>query len=179
MIRALLVGIALWSYPTKTTYTDPYTDIKAHCVQWTKYEDQMTEAHENSHQIHSEIRNRLGDGRNAFYVLENRVVVLSEPPIKLSEVAERCIPGKVYKLYLLDSQQWWNDQPLYLLDEMVAYTNGAIVGKAYKVDGWEFERDRAKELSYYAWRLCDLMKDRNLDDKDIRDFITWNFRRIP
>lgn len=178
MIR-LLILVAFWSYPTKTPYTDPYSDIKSHCVQWTDYGDRMTEAHENTHQIHSEIRQRLGPGRNAFYCLNDKVVVFDEPPVRLSDVTKRATRGEVYRLYLVDAQRWWNDQPLYVLDEMVAYTNGAIVGKAYRVNGWEYERDRAKELTYYAYVLCDVMKDRGLDDKDIREFIHWNYRRIP
>lgn len=180
MIAALLVAVAFWSYPTKTPYTDPYSDIKAHCVQWTDYDDRMTEAHENTHQINSEMRGRLGDGRNAFYCLNDKCIVFREPPVRLSDVAKAVrVRGKVYDLYLVQAQQWWENEPLYLLDEMVAYTNGAIVGKKYGVNGWEYERDRAQELTYYAYTLCDLMKDRGLDDKDIRAFIAWNFRRIP
>ena len=133
--------ISFYPYPAvKAVQPDlPPTlkDVASHYAKPHRWEgpDQATWAHEVTHLINADIRNQYRakhgyDRINAFYCLENRAAVLDEPKITLGEVAERIAPdrrGRLYDLYLVRAQQWWNNQPLYVFDEWIAYYNDARV----------------------------------------------------
>ena len=96
--------------------------------------DRITHAHETTHGINSHISNQVHRGRNpayGFYVGNNRAVLLDGPRLKLSQVAEvipESLRGSRYQLYCIDQQKYFEDHPLYLFDEWVAYTNGVHAG---------------------------------------------------
>lgn len=97
---------------------------------FTPGESAVNYCHEGTHQLNSKIRLRFGAGRNAFYVGGDNglCAILIEPRVTLSAVAQY-VPrqfrsNSAYGLYLGTQCQWWNDQPLYVLDEWVSYTNG-------------------------------------------------------
>ena len=122
--------------------------------------DTVTWGHETSHGIHAHIRNYLndtGDRANGFYVLDDRACLVREPMMRKSDVAP-FIPASLrwwrYDLYITGSPDW-DDTPLYVWDEWVAYTNGAEVGvdrnrRGLWTSGWRGTVDGAIEFTVYA-----------------------------
>jgi hypothetical protein len=100
--------------------------------------DRVTWGHETTHGINSHIRNTIGgpingpNGRIAgFYVGDDKACVMSQPKLKLSQIAgviPQNLRGNRYQLYFVSQRRDWEDMPLYPFDEWVAYTNGAAVG---------------------------------------------------
>lgn len=94
--------------------------------------DHVTWAHETTHGINSHLRNNYnntGKEANGFYVGNDRGVVMAEPNMRKSQVAEhvpQSLRGNKYDMYIR-GQGAWDKQPLYIMDEWNAYTNG---GKA-------------------------------------------------
>jgi hypothetical protein len=94
--------------------------------------DKVTHGHETSHGIHSHIRNHLNDTgqrANGFYVLDDRAVLVVEPPIRKSQVAPfvpQALRGSRFGTYVT-GQVAWDDRPLYIWDEWNAYVNGSEV----------------------------------------------------
>ena len=77
-----------------------------------------TNGHETTHGINSEIRNsHNSQGKvNGFYVLEGRGVVIEEPNMRKSRVAEfvpQSLRSYRYGTYIT-GQSAWDDTPLYL-----------------------------------------------------------------
>lgn len=115
--------------PVHRVSTDPgpYGDALNHCENYRYYAgggDRITAVHECSHGIASQIRK----GRtNGFYLLENRAIGLDEPDGKKSDCV-KFIPADMrygrFATYVT-GQREWEDSPLYLFDEWVAYRNGA------------------------------------------------------
>ena len=173
-------------HPAFGPYKSAYEDVVRHCKDPYKSGDAMTIAHESTHQIHSELRNKSpGNGVNAFYVMQDRCIFFREPKVTIRDAADRIKRehrGPVFDTYMVNSRQWWNRQPLYVVDEAVAYTNGAIVGKEQGVEGWEFEANRGKELTQYAWAVIMAVdaKDSSYDELDkLVEFVNWNATRNP
>lgn len=118
---------------------------------------------------------------NGFYVLEGRGVQLQEPAFKLNDVANAVpssLQGMSFQLYLRQQQQYWNGQPLYVLDEWAAYTNGltcALQGS----DGTYSDTLQAVEFMGYAWCLLKLAADKGHSQfDDLRNFIAWQSARV-
>lgn len=90
--------------------------------------DRDTQAHETTHGINSEIRNSFR--KTGFYVGNNRVILMDEPKMKLSQIAD-FVPDKLraerFNLYLKQQQIHWENSPSYVMDEAVAYLNGSRV----------------------------------------------------
>lgn len=206
-----LVGYAcgeeprFWKLPPGKI-ADPFQDIRAHTNAWTPYpqDGRMTEAHENTHQINSEARNsavvrqRVRDA-NCFYCLRGRLWVVDDPvnttlrDVQLNFPEYQSNLDPCFAQYVVAAQRTprgysanWNDTPTYLLDEMVAYTNGAIVGAAIGDPGWEFEARQARRLTHYSLKLAEIVEAREARGQErkelglaLRLFIYWNMDRIP
>jgi len=105
-----------------------YADVINHCLAYKEYIDpssKITSAHEVTHRCNSDIRNEAGGNVNGFYVGNDRAIVIPEPNTKKSDCAQyipESLRGGRYSLYIT-GQQEWNNQPLYIFDEFVAYTN--------------------------------------------------------
>lgn len=122
-----------------------------------------TWAHETTHGLNSRIRNsRGGTGQvNAAYLYGGHALVLPEPPLTLTEVA-RAVPrrwrGRIYGLYMVEQAGDWNNEPLYVLDELSAYINGAVSCiQAGRNDHLSSDLVHAAEMQRYAivlWRLA-------------------------
>jgi hypothetical protein len=97
------------------------------------YSDLVTKAHETTHGINSYLRNnynKTGQKANAFYVMQNRAIIIVEPPMRKSVIAQYVpsnLRGSRYSLYITGSTAW-DDRPLYVYDEWVAYINGSAAG---------------------------------------------------
>jgi len=84
-------------------------------------------AHELIHQLHSDLRLETPEVDNCFYFGKGAYVRLTEPRVTLRQVAA-LVPkdkrGASYNTYLKHQQRWWNNEPLYVLDEAVANATG-------------------------------------------------------
>lgn len=109
-----------------------YADTIRHCTTWRQMADRSktTTAHECTHGINSQIRNSAGQRMNGFYALGGRGIALPEPPIRKRDVASfvpNDLRGDRFSTYVT-GQTAWDDSPLYLMDEWIAYRNGAACG---------------------------------------------------
>ena len=94
--------------------------------------DLVTWAHETTHGINSRVRCEVGGMVNAFYCLNGWVGIYREPNFRKSQVCAFVpanLRGLGWETYMAGASSW-DDRPLYILDEWVAYINGAIVGRA-------------------------------------------------
>jgi hypothetical protein len=126
--------------PQQPNLTDPswgvqLVDIAQHLpsqygTQYWFPGDGMTSGHETTHGINAHLRNyEAPQGENAFYVLHDHAAFIAEPAMRKSDIAAYIPPslrGDRYATYIT-GQTDWDDTPLYVFDEWVAYTNGAGV----------------------------------------------------
>lgn len=152
--------------------------------------NRMTCAHETTHMINANLRNKIQKDKkvNAFYLPRGWAVVIEEPSMKKSRVAEFIAPkmrGSRYALYVQGSPSW-NNRPLYLVDEWCAYINGAMVGiddvnNGRYNDGWTDGVSGCLELSMYCVALCMAVEKYDNDywnnNKQFKLFINWNLQR--
>lgn len=153
--------------------------------------DLVTYGHETTHGINSHARNNLnrtGRRANAFYCMNDRVALVVEPAIRKSQVAPyipASLRGSRFGLYVTGSSSW-DDTPLYLWDEWVAYTNGSEVALALHGAGlWRYGwRDAvAGTLEFTAYALAVGAAVEALDpnyfqnNPQFRAFLAWNARR--
>jgi hypothetical protein len=162
------------------SYGDTYADA-----------DLVTYGHETTHGINSHLRNyRNTTGRraNGFYVMNDRGVIVVEPNIRKSAVAAyvpASLRGSRFALYVQGSSDW-DDRPLYLFDEWIAYTNGSEVGVGLARAGlWRYGwRDAvAGTLEFVVYAMAVGMAVEAGDpayfrsDTQFRALIQWNTRR--
>ena len=120
---------------------------------------------------------------NGFYCLEDRAVVFAEPKITIAHVAAKVpvsLRGPSYQLYLVEQRKYWNDRPLYLVDEWVAYTNGTCTGQEIGEQGWYYELLQAHNFSVYCAVMLSEVKQRqpDYDLGDLKEFAKWNIKRV-
>lgn len=181
---------AWWKWTARLprgNYGPVLTDLECHGgpnnATYRDAADSTSWGHELTHYVNSLIRNSLGDnGINGFYVLDDRCIVLHEPHFTLSEVARRVTQrGPIYGLYLGSQLADWNAHPTYILDEMIAYSNGALAGSFTGSDQWRYQRQCAQELSGYAKVLIqtiDQLDPGYVDRQQLVNFIYWNDNRL-
>ncbi len=155
--------------------------------------DNITHGHETTHGINSDIRNTLGGpGKNGFYCLDGRACVLAEPKCRIRDVAPlvpAVLRGSRYNLYLVQQAHAWDDSPLYLLDEWVAYINGTTVGIDQvkrgllkgRSGGSSDDAIAPMEFTYYVLALCRAIKERDpgyfAAHPEFGEFVAFNVRR--
>jgi hypothetical protein len=153
--------------------------------------DTVTSGHETSHGIHSHIRNTMNDTgtrANGFYVLDGRACLVREPDMRKSDVAAYIPPAlrwSRYGLYITGSSDW-DDTPLYVWDEWVAYTNGSAVGVDRSEaglwrSGWRGTVDGTIEFTVYAMAVGMAAEAREPGyferEPNFLAFLVWNARR--
>lgn len=126
----------LYSRPNITTGFGPVIDDLERMADkpdhgMTARSDPGNWAHELTHYVNSMFRQAASKehGRpwNGFYCLDGYAVTLPEPKVTLEQVSSmvpRSQHNAVYKNYFVSSRQWWDNEPLYLLDEATAAMNG-------------------------------------------------------
>ena len=168
------------------------SDIESHMPDGHPYKNpaKITWAHETTHGINSAIRNASQKPNyNGFYCLEDKCILIQEPPIKITDVASavpNSLRGRIYGLYLVQQAGQWNNTPLYLCDEWIAYTNGSACGLDLKSLGlWNegnagYTIEQALEFNFYCLTLAALINSRcpMYDDVNFRAFLIWNFERV-
>lgn len=161
-------------------------DIESHMQPGHQYRDSdlVTWAHETTHGINSNCRVQAGGRCNAFYCLNDFVFICREPNLRKSDVC-RFVPqnlrGDVWGLYMV-GQTEWDDRPTYILDEWVAYINGAITGREIATGNRSTEYDvrHCIEFAGYASALLVAIEklDPNYPDKaKLQDFVAYNVKR--
>jgi hypothetical protein len=112
--------------------------------------------HEQVHGVNSRIRNE-NRVAVACYILNDKAWTIQAHPkftLGVGDLADK-IPtdqrGDASQLYMLQQQRWWNDEPLYVLDELTAYTLGTMadveMGNAAEA---VFSKKKAQELWRYS-----------------------------
>lgn len=158
----------------------------------------LTWAHETSHGIHAHLNmtyRKEGDKDRSygFYVGNNKVAMIPQPKIRITNVAEtipKALRKMRYQLYLVDQAKSWNADPLYLFDEWNAYVNGAITGvelgkrgKAAAIENPQHTKVDSilgsLEFTVYAIYVCMTAKDldNQYDFKQLLEFTAWNSKR--
>ena len=157
--------------------TGVYDDVMSHCEKPSKGNGRYTDVHETSHFISSDLRRgKLGSsfpkhdltvGYNGFYILNGQAVLIKEPSVTIKEVAQyvpQKLRGSRYKLYLIDQQRHWNNEPLYILDEWNAYSLGGICAVDDYNNDRELERTDAVagmfEFMVYSTALAMCVEDK-------------------
>jgi hypothetical protein len=132
-----------------------------------KDNDKVTWAHEGTHGVNSEMRN-AEKNMATVYLLDNIAFKMNNITYyKLSDVAKEVpqeLRGNIYKLYMVDQQRWWNDMPLYVIDELAAYLNGTRVGEQLQVEKSRVEYSLKCALEMYGYSGTLLRMLRTLDD---------------
>lgn len=146
--------------------------------------DLVTWTHELTHGASNQVWNKKG--KQGLYMLDGKGVILTHPDITMEQIARSISPdkrGKIYQLYLVEQRRWWNDSPIYLCDEWLAYTHGAI---AHKQMGWEDRRKdtyrSAREMESYVREMVKVIerRDPGYPEMDqLKKFVEYQSRRLP
>jgi len=114
-------------------------------------QDIITKAHETTHKVNERLRGENGgDAVNGFYLLNGKYVLLKDPKLTIGDIHQNgyiphSLRGDRYSYITNNARsgsspiggESWNNKPLYLMDELNAYTNGAIAGiEAIKNGKW-------------------------------------------
>lgn len=165
-------------------------DILSHSVQtpFGRQHGRPTQAHETAHGIHNTYRNKYSRGgprTNALYMGQGHVALIREPKFRIREISPQipaCLRGYRYKLYFVEQLKYWDDYPLYVLDEWTAY----ICGGETAVDDWQRGLGATREdsvsgcleFSVYAIATYLTAKKRDPDhDQQLRAVIGHNLLR--
>ena len=168
-------------HPTRPGLPPSLQDIESRLLadHDLRVEDEVTWAHEGTHYIDSRLSR---DPVRAFYCLRGRVARFRHPKISIAQIAAavpKPLRGNIYQQYLVNQRKHWDSQPLYLVHEWLAYTNGSQVRKEL---GWEkrgeTERHMA-EMGVYVSVLVSLTETQDPDYNlgPLVTFIRWNVAR--
>jgi hypothetical protein len=149
------------------------SDVQSHLAAGNEYleADQVGCVHESTHGVNGVLRNQYH--QPAFYVLHNRAVLLKEPNTTLAVVAGQIpvsLRGMDYESHLIEMQRYWNDQPTYVFDEWVAYTNGAEARQVLGITARHETVELALEYCVYAAYVP--------QDKQTKLFYRWQVERV-
>ncbi len=163
-----------------------FADVINHCNDPSlNFDCFKTNCHESIHSINADLRNfysnKLQKKMNGFYVGGGKAVIIEEPNVKKSKIAE-FIPKKLrfnrYPVYI-EGMESMEDTPLYIFDEWVAYTGGS---KAAFVD--EFWSDSVfgnLEFSVFASALAMTVEKYDpvywKTNHQFRNFIIWQLEQ--
>ena len=107
--------------------------------------------------------------------------VIVEPPTTIRAAAAKVpqsLRGGVYNLYMVQQAGSWNDTPLYIFDEWVAYTNGSEVRKDLGITGRAETVTYMMEFNVYSMSLAMVVKEKGgYDDTQFKAFLMWNMER--
>lgn len=165
--------IALETYPAVRTGSadNPIVrDVESHLslknYNYFKGDTPTTTVHECTHGINADLRNKFFPAQrvNCFYLLRDNYISFNEPNWRKREVIpfipQEYKSGPLYTTYVSGSN--WDDRPLYLWDEWVAYINGAMLGEMYSINfalifGFYAGSVLKKEMNFGLLDLFDLL----------------------
>jgi hypothetical protein len=153
--------------------------------------DRVTWSHECCHGVSAlaDIANGPRHERHSIYIGEGLTVDFAHPKITIREIAaaipadDRTGPyGTMAATYLVEQAAHWNDRPIYLVEEWVAYTHGAIYREQAGFEGRADTHWRAKAFERWIRVLARLARERDPGYPEIEKleaFIEWNAARLP
>lgn len=167
-----------------------YADIMNRARRPFTREDRDTNAHESTHGINADIRNTHPDSTkvNGFYVLNGKGVVIYEPHMRKSAMipyVPQSLRGFRYNTYVA-GQQAWDERPLYIFDEWVAYVNGATVSvedvrKGRHNGKWSDNMSGSLEFSVYSVAVAMAVEKNDPEywktNKQFKNFVYWHLKR--
>lgn len=115
-------------------------------------------------------------GINAFYLTNDKIIVLNEPNTTVAEIAKnvpQSLKGGVYNLYLINQAKYWNDTPLYIFDEWSAYVNGSLVRLDLSIK--ERSETVLYMLEFNVYAICIPMITEV--DEEVKNYLKWNIKR--
>jgi hypothetical protein len=167
----------------RSSENDLYADIMNHTTNPFFNNSHNTAAHETVHGINNDIRNKLGVA-SGLYVGANKAVVIKEHPKvhirSLISYIPKSLHSYRFQLYI-ENQGDWNEQPLYIFDEWVAYVMGSKVGIERKesfgtVDGVY----GPLEFSFFSIALAMAVEEHDpvywKENQQFRKFLIWHLK---
>ena len=179
----------VWTYcgvlRSVTNLGNILSDIESHMPSKHIYrsEDYVTWAHETSHGLASNLRIKFaGQPKytsriNGFYVLNNKSVIINEPNTTIHAVARQVpmsLRGMSYDLYMVQQAASWNDSPLYILDEWVAYANGSATRADLKIINRTETVLQMLEFNVYVMTEAMIIRT---TDSQFKNFVRWHLER--
>ena len=147
-----------------------YDDVLSHAKNPVTNESRGTNVHETSHMISSQLRNENKGNINGFYFENGRGVLIEQPDLTIKDVAPYVpsnLRGFRYQLYFVDQLRYWNDSPLYIMEEWNCYTLGAACAVEDYLLKLPLERTDAVagafEFMIYSTALYMCIKDKDPD----------------
>lgn len=139
----------------------------------------ISTVHECTHGINGILRAKLPKG-NAFYLLSNNFVAFSEPDVKLSVVLKK-VP-KELRVFMYDSTysngvKYWEDRPLYLMDEFIAHTTAMLYRREKGIKVRDGVPKYALEAGVYVLVLLESL-DSYEEKEALTKTVVWNFNRL-
>jgi hypothetical protein len=145
--------------------------------------DLVTFAHEMAHGA----SNRLGASNKShgLYLGNGQGIVLTHPKVTIAQVAAQ-VPrqerGKVFDLYMVKQAKQWNDSPIYILDECVAYYTGCVAHKQlgmgrHRSETFEFARE-LQRYSEYLVKTVQSADPQYPEMATLAAFVEWQGERL-
>lgn len=148
--------------------------------------DPATRGHEMAHFINADIRNqfprRVGERpHNAFYVGNDRAVIFDEPQTTIERVILElpvAFRDRSFNTYFVMNGRHWNDRPLYLLDEWMAYYHDARIGAELNTSDRSSTAESLAEFSIYTLAVCKSAQcDAKYNHDALAKFVRWQLKR--
>jgi len=161
-----------------------YEDVISHSRNPVTNESRSTNVHETSHMISSQLRNENKGNINGFYFENGRGVLVEQPNLTIRDVAPYVpnnLRGYRYQLYFVDQLRYWNDSPLYIMEEWNCYTLGGASAVEDYIQKLPLERTDAVagtfEFMIYSTALYMCIKDKDPEyfknNEQFREFFNY------
>lgn len=145
--------------------------------------DFVTWCHEMQHGANNKVK--ATETKHGLYVGDGKGIIFTHPKVTIKQVANR-IPakdrGKVFDLYLVKQRAQWDNSPIYIIDEALAYYTGCVAHKQLKMGKKRSETyDFAKEMQRYSEILVDTVKALDPTYPELGDlevFVKWQGERL-
>lgn len=140
-----------------------------------------TWGHESTHGINANLRNEnVGEHPvNAYYITGDRFLIVREPKTTLRRV-DGLIPlplkGRFHQTYFKDALRDWDSRPGYIMDEGVAYLNGAKIAKQLNHEHLSSDTLATVEWSAYGVALLQSVQESDPTSPDreaLRGLVEW------
>lgn len=145
-----------------------YEDVLSHSKNPVTNESRSTNVHETSHMISSQLRNENKGNINGFYFENGRAVLIEQPNLTIKDVSPYVpnnLRGYRYQLYFVDQLKYWNDSPLYIMEEWNCYSLGGACAVEDYIQKIPLERTDAVagafEFVIYSTALYMCIKDKD------------------
>ena len=165
-----------------------YGDIMAHATRKYSSGNRDTNAHETTHFINSDLRNKTAAHDNAFYIGRNTAFFFIEPNVRKRDAIPyipNCLRFSRFNLYMVNQTEW-DMEPLYVLDEWTAYVNGGLVSYEDGLNGMTYSKNSdclmgSMELGIYSVGVCMAIAEKDpqywRDNLEFQEFVYWQLNR--